>query len=127
MAENGERLSSVSTMVVLHMKLDFDYYQALLSRDARFDGRFFVCVRTTGIYCRPVCRVRPPLKRSCVFVETTAEAEHAGFRPCLRCRPELAPAVPAVSLEEALFATIRNAIQRLFTRVLFGRRDCCPA
>ena len=97
MAENGERLSSNSTMVVVHMKLDFDYYQALLSRDARFDGRFFVCVRTTGIYCRPVCRVRPPLRRSCVFVETTAEAEHAGFRPCLRCRPELAPAVPAVT------------------------------
>ena len=95
-------------MVLLPMKLDFDCYQALLSRDARFDGRFFVCVKTTGIYCRPICRVRPPLKRSCVFVETPAEAEHAGFRPCLRCRPELAPATPAVSLEAALFAAIRE-------------------
>src|SRR4051812_35447451 len=89
------------------MKLEFDCYQALLSRDARFDGQFFVCVKTTGIYCRPVCRVRSPLKRSCVFVETAAEAEQAGFRPCLRCRPELAPGNPAVSLEEALFAAIR--------------------
>ena len=129
MAENGERLSSDSTMVVLHMKPDFDYYQALLSRDARFDGRFFVCVRTTGIYCRPVCRVRPPLKRSCVFVETTAEAEHAGFRPCLRCRPELAPAVPAVSLEEALFAAIRqraiegDSVEQLATRAGFSARQ----
>jgi AraC family transcriptional regulator, regulatory protein of adaptative response / DNA-3-methyladenine glycosylase II len=97
-----------TTILALHMKLDFDCYQALLSRDARFDGRFFVCVKTTGIYCRPICRVRQPLRRSCMFVETTAEAEHAGFRPCLRCRPELAPAMPAVSLEAALFAAIRQ-------------------
>jgi AraC family transcriptional regulator of adaptative response / DNA-3-methyladenine glycosylase II len=108
MAENGEQIWLPAAMVALPMKLDFDCYQALLSRDARFDGRFFVCVKTTGIYCRPICRVRPPLKRSCVFVETTAEAEHAGFRPCLRCRPELAPAMPAVSLEEALFAAVRE-------------------
>jgi AraC family transcriptional regulator, regulatory protein of adaptative response / DNA-3-methyladenine glycosylase II len=108
MAENGEHRVLSTAMVALPMKLDFDCYQALLSRDARFDGRFFVCVKTTGIYCRPICRVRPPLKRSCVFVETTAEAEQAGFRPCLRCRPELAPSVPAVSLEEALFAAIRE-------------------
>jgi AraC family transcriptional regulator, regulatory protein of adaptative response / DNA-3-methyladenine glycosylase II len=108
MAENGEHLLLRSAMLALHMKLDFDCYQALLSRDARFDGQFFVCVKTTGIYCRPVCRVRPPLKRSCEFVETAAEAEHSGYRPCLRCRPELAPAVPAVSLEEALFNSIRQ-------------------
>jgi AraC family transcriptional regulator of adaptative response / DNA-3-methyladenine glycosylase II len=108
MAENGQRSFLCATMLGADMKLDFDCYQALLSRDARFDGRFFVCVKTTRIYCRPVCRVRPPLKRSCVFVETAAEAEHAGFRPCLLCRPELAPAVPAVSLEAALFASIRE-------------------
>jgi AraC family transcriptional regulator of adaptative response / DNA-3-methyladenine glycosylase II len=89
------------------MKLEFDYYQALLARDARFDGKFFVAVKTTGIYCRPVCPARPPLKKSCVFVATAAAAERAGFRPCLRCRPELAPGTAAVSMEEALFTAIR--------------------
>jgi AraC family transcriptional regulator of adaptative response / DNA-3-methyladenine glycosylase II len=99
-------------MVLALMKLNFDCYQALLARDPRFDGQFFVAVKTTGIYCRPVCPARPPLKRSCLFVETAAAAEHAGFRPCLRCRPELAPGAPAVSLEEALFAAIRaRAVQ----------------
>jgi len=71
-------------------------YRALVARDARFDGRFFVGVRTTGIYCRPVCRVRTPLERNCVFHISAAAAEAAGFRPCLRCRPELAPAVVLV-------------------------------
>jgi AraC family transcriptional regulator, regulatory protein of adaptative response / DNA-3-methyladenine glycosylase II len=129
MAENGEHLLRYAIMVGLYMKLDFDCYQALLSRDARFDGRFFVCVKTTRIYCRPICRVRPPLKRSCVFVETTAEAEHAGFRPCLRCRPELAPAVPAVSLEEALFAAIRqraiegDSVEQLASHAGFSARQ----
>ncbi|MDB6152616.1 MAG: DNA-3-methyladenine glycosylase 2 family protein [Chthoniobacteraceae bacterium] len=99
-------------MVPPPMKLNFDCYQALLAQDARFDGRFFVAVKTTGIYCRPVCPARPPLKKSCLFVETAAAAERAGFRPCLRCRPELAPGVPAVSIEQALFAAIRaRAIQ----------------
>jgi len=67
-------------------------YQALLSRDARFDGHFYTAVKTTGIYCRPVCKVRTPLARNCVFFSSAARAEAAGFRPCLRCRPELAPA-----------------------------------
>jgi AraC family transcriptional regulator of adaptative response / DNA-3-methyladenine glycosylase II len=69
-------------------------YQALLSRDARFDGHFFTAVRTTGIYCRPVCKVRAPLAKNCLFFASAARAEGAGFRPCLRCRPELAPAAP---------------------------------
>lgn len=89
------------------MLLDFDCYQALAARDARFDGRFFVAVKSTGIYCRPVCSARTPKASSCLFVKTAAAAEQAGFRPCLRCRPELAPASPAVSLEEALYAAIR--------------------
>jgi AraC family transcriptional regulator of adaptative response / DNA-3-methyladenine glycosylase II len=94
------------------MKLEFDYYQALRARDPRFDGQFFVAVKTTGIYCRPVCAARTPLRKSCLFLETAAAAEQAGFRPCLRCRPELAPGSPAVSLEEALFTAIRaRAIQ----------------
>jgi AraC family transcriptional regulator of adaptative response / DNA-3-methyladenine glycosylase II len=66
-------------------------YQALCARDARFDGRFFVGVTSTGIYCRPVCRVRIPRRENCRFFDNAALAETQGFRPCLRCRPELAP------------------------------------
>ena len=66
-------------------------YQSLLSHDSRFDGRFFVAVRTTRIYCRPICRVKPPLRRNCTFYAHAAEAEVAGYRPCKMCRPELAP------------------------------------
>jgi AraC family transcriptional regulator of adaptative response / DNA-3-methyladenine glycosylase II len=87
---------------------DFDCYQALAARDARFDGRFFVAVKSTGIYCRPICSARTPSRRSCLFMTTAAAAEQAGFRPCLRCRPELAPSSPAVSLEEAVYSAIRQ-------------------
>lgn len=66
-------------------------YRALLARDARFDGCFFTGVSSTGIYCRPVCRVRTPRRDNCRFFTLAAQAERAGFRPCLRCRPELAP------------------------------------
>jgi len=66
-------------------------YQALVSRDARFDGHFFVGVASTGIYCRPICRVRVPKRENCTFYASAAAAEGSGFRPCLRCRPELAP------------------------------------
>lgn len=68
---------------------------ALARRDPAHDGRFFVGVRTTGVYCRPVCRVRQPLVRNVTFYPTAAAAEAAGFRPCLRCRPETAPFCPA--------------------------------
>jgi len=68
--------------------------RARLSRDARFDGRFFIGVRTTGVYCRPVCPVKPPLARNVVFFPTAAAAADAGFRPCLRCRPEQSPGTP---------------------------------
>jgi AraC family transcriptional regulator of adaptative response / DNA-3-methyladenine glycosylase II len=66
-------------------------YRALRSRDARFDGRFFVAVSSTRIYCRPVCTVKPPRRENCRFYPSAAAAESAGYRPCLRCRPELAP------------------------------------
>ena len=66
-------------------------YDAFVAKDARFDGRFFVGVSSTGIYCRPVCRARIPKKENCTFFEFAAEAEQAGYRPCLLCRPELAP------------------------------------
>jgi AraC family transcriptional regulator of adaptative response / DNA-3-methyladenine glycosylase II len=66
-------------------------YQAILARDARFDGRLFVGVTSTGIYCRPICRVRTPMKKNCRFFATAAQAEAATFRPCMKCRPEIAP------------------------------------
>jgi len=66
-------------------------YRAALTRDARFDGRFFGCVKTTGIYCRPVCPARTPNRENMRFVVSAAAAEEAGFRACLRCRPETAP------------------------------------
>ena len=66
-------------------------YNALTARDSRFDGVFFVGVTSTGIYCRPICRAKTPKPANCRFYATAQEAEQAGFRPCLRCRPELAP------------------------------------
>jgi len=66
-------------------------YPALLARDARFDGHWFVGVTSTGIYCRPVCRVRTPKRENCRFYASAAQAEAAHFRPCMKCRPELAP------------------------------------
>ena len=66
-------------------------YQAILARDARFDGRLFVGVTSTGVYCRPICRVRTPMKKNCRFFATAAQAEAATFRPCMKCRPEIAP------------------------------------
>jgi AraC family transcriptional regulator of adaptative response / DNA-3-methyladenine glycosylase II len=74
------------------MVLDVDAaYLALRTRDARFDGRLFVGVTSTGIYCRPVCRVRVPKRENCRFFDTRAQAEAAAFRPCMKCRPEIAP------------------------------------
>lgn len=73
------------------MPLELHRYRALQSRDGRFDGLFFVGVQSTGIYCRPICPAKTPLLANCRFYETAEQAEQAGFRPCLRCRPELAP------------------------------------
>lgn len=66
-------------------------YEAFISKDPRFDGRFFVGISSTGIYCRPICKARQPKEENCSFYATAAEAEQAGYRPCLLCRPELAP------------------------------------
>jgi len=74
------------------MLLDDDAsYQAITARDARFDGRLFVGVTSTRIYCRPICRVRTPRRENCRFFETPAQAEAQAFRPCMKCRPEVAP------------------------------------
>ena len=71
------------------------FEQARISRDARFDGRFFIAVRTTGIYCRPICPATTPKSENVSFFPTAAAAGEAGYRPCLRCRPECAPGTPA--------------------------------
>jgi len=71
------------------------FERARLSRDSRFDGKFFVGVRTTGIYCRPICPANTPKSENVSFYRTAAAASEAGFRPCLRCRPECAPGTPA--------------------------------
>lgn len=89
---------------------DTGLYAAFKARDARFDGRFFVGVSSTGIYCRPVCRARLPKAENCTFFSTAAEAERAGYRPCLICRPELAP---GVSITDASSALARRAARIL--------------
>mgnify|MGYP000898296223 FL=1 len=77
-------------------------YAAFKSKDPRFDGRFFVGVSSTGIYCRPICRARLPRAENCTYYATAAEAEQAGFRPCLQCRPELAPGLAPVDAMASL-------------------------
>ena len=89
-------------------------YLALKTRDARFDGRFFTGVTSTGIYCRPVCKVRTPKQENCCFFSLAAQAESLGFRPCLRCRPEIAPSVSAVwSTQDASGILAQQAAQLL--------------
>ena len=73
------------------------YERARKSRDARFDGQFYIGVRTTGIYCRPICPANTPKSENVTFFPTAAAAGEAGYRPCLRCRPECAPGTPAWS------------------------------
>src|SRR5436190_8109367 len=94
------------------MHLDADQcYRALLAHDTRFDGRFFVGVGTTRIYCRPVCTVRTPHKVNCRFFPSAAAAEAQGFRPCLRCRPELAPGYAVVDANRRLAQSAANLME----------------
>lgn len=85
-------------------------YSAFTAKDARFDGRFFVGVSSTGIYCRPVCRAKHPKEENCTFYSSAAEAEDAGYRPCLICRPELAP---GTSTTDATASLARRAARML--------------
>jgi AraC family transcriptional regulator of adaptative response / DNA-3-methyladenine glycosylase II len=85
-------------------------YRALVARDARFDGVFFVAVETTGVYCRPVCRAKTPRRDRCVFYARAAEAERDGFRACFRCRPERAPGGANV---DAISRLVRDAVGRI--------------
>jgi len=90
--------------------------RARVGRDRRYDGRFFSGVRTTGIYCRPVCPVRPAQGKNVQFYPTAAAAEVAGFRPCLRCRPETAPFSPA-------WLGSRTTVQRAMRLIRDGALD----
>src|SRR5215472_17963434 len=69
--------------------------RARLSRDARFDGKFYIGVRTSGVYCRPICPAPTAMEKNVRYFPTAAAAAEAGFRPCLRCRPECSPGTPA--------------------------------
>ena len=94
------------------MLLDDDQcYLALRTHDARFDGRFFVGVGTTRIYCRPVCTAKTPQARNCRFFPSAAAAEAEGFRPCLRCRPELAPGYAVVDANQRLAKAAAGLIE----------------
>ncbi len=92
-------------------------YLALCARDARFDGRLFVGVTSTGIYCRPVCRVRTPRRENCRFFDSCAQAEAAAFRPCLKCRPEIAPGLSQMDSSHSL---AQAAARRIEQAVLQG-------
>jgi AraC family transcriptional regulator of adaptative response / DNA-3-methyladenine glycosylase II len=90
-------------------------YRAVLARDARYDGRFFTCVRTTRIYCRSICPARPPKLENCLFLPSAAAAQEGGFRPCLRCRPESSP---DVDTWRGTAATVSRALKLIETGAL---------
>lgn len=99
------------------MDLDHDAcYRAISTRDVRFDGRFFTAVKTTGIYCRPVCPARTPKRENVIFYPSAAAAQSAGFRPCLRCRPETAPDIAA-------WKGTSNTISRAVALIEMGALD----
>ena len=91
-------------------------YRALALRDIRFDGRFFVAVKTTGIYCRPICPARTPRPENVTFYPTAAGAQEAGFRPCLRCRPETAP-------DKGAWRGTSNTVSRALALIELGALD----
>src|SRR5579863_1544949 len=101
------------------MKKTDIYYQAMLARDARFDGKFFVGVKTTGVYCRPICPARPK-RENTEFFKTALAAERAGYRPCLRCRPECSPSSAAWTGKSAV---VRRALKLIADGRLHGMTE----
>lgn len=91
-------------------------YEAVLARDTRYDGQFFTCVKTTKIYCRPICPAKPPLPQHCTFVPSAAAAQDAGYRPCLRCRPESSPGMGA-------WCGTSTSVQRALSLIDLGALD----
>lgn len=117
MSENGESADGARRIIPAMLDAE-SCYRALAARDARFDGRFFVGVRSTRIYCRPVCTARLPMQASCRFFRSAAAAEIEGFRPCLRCRPELAPGLASIDASGRL----AQAAVRLFEEGVHDER-----
>lgn len=99
---------------------DTSAYQAIQSRDSRFDGLFYTAVRSTGIYCRPVCPARTPLRKNCQFFRFAEQAEKAGYRPCLRCRPELAPGNAPIDQPGVLCQQLIDAVEAGLLEQHFG-------
>jgi len=120
MSENGQWLLAFSGMISeMTAALDLDHdacYRAIASRDVRFDGRLFIGVKTTGIYCRPICPARTPKPTSCTFFATAAAAQEAGFRSCLRCRPECSPQL-------AIWRGTSNTVSRGLALIADGALD----
>lgn len=98
--------------------------RARLARDPAYDGRFYTAVRTTGIYCRPVCPVRAARSQNVAFFPSAAAAEAAGFRPCLRCRPETAPFSPAWNGSRA---TVARGLRLIVNGALDGKEGSVGA
>jgi AraC family transcriptional regulator, regulatory protein of adaptative response / DNA-3-methyladenine glycosylase II len=116
MSEKGQREKYITCTT--RFVFDNDRYEAMCTRDPRFDGVFFVGVRSTGIYCRPICPARTPGRAQCVFFARAALAESEGFRACLRCRPERAPGDASV---DAVSRLVRAALARIDTGELHDR------
>lgn len=116
-SENRERRLSWSAKIGCMELPDREIcYRALQTRDPRFDGLLFVGVTSTGVYCRPVCPARTPQFRHCRFFESAAAAQQAGFRPCLRCRPETAP-------DLASWRGTSNTVSRALALIADGALD----
>jgi AraC family transcriptional regulator, regulatory protein of adaptative response / DNA-3-methyladenine glycosylase II len=116
MSESGEKLSPGSGMMAT-MNLDHDAcYRAVSARDVRFDGRIFIGVKTTGIYCRPICPARTPRQENVLFYSSAAAAQEAGFRSCLRCRPECSP-------DLAIWRGTSNTVSRGLSLIADGALD----
>src|SRR5687767_1774222 len=99
------------------MDMDFEACRrAFVTRDPRFDGRIFAGVKTTGIYCRPICPARTPKPQNMTFYPTAAAAQEAGYRPCLRCRPETAPDLGA-------WRGTSNTVSRALALIELGALD----
>src|ERR1700761_4411190 len=105
----------MNSTATVHLNHD-TCYRAVAVRDPRFDGRLFLGVKTTGIYCRPICPARTPRSENVVFFPTAAAAHEAGFRPCLRCRPETSPDLGA-------WRGASNTVSRALALVEMGALD----
>jgi AraC family transcriptional regulator, regulatory protein of adaptative response / DNA-3-methyladenine glycosylase II len=113
MAENGETARVNDIRFGGEFMSPQQYYDALIARDRRFDGIFFVGVKTTKVYCRPICPSRRPQMQHCEFFRLAAAAEVAGYRPCLRCRPELAPGNAPIDTEQRLVGAALRYLDRM--------------